>query len=684
MARPKKSKLLEQNPDTIVERHGFTGLCAMPTELFDEICGHLRPVDVLNLGCANKRLAVLTGTPSRLWTVFRVAMGYPAVPPSYVDQITDKKIVVLASRMGCFFCTTKGKKIVWSAMKRVCAKCTNKAGTIGVTELGTIDPVFARWCIDMESAKSTSTFNRKNQLAEIRANRRAEIIKRFGDLTPISIPLDWLEKCETFRKACEVPAPLTGRMFTNLLRTIQPELRNIRIRETIKDRYLALYAFAMEGIPAAWHRVFSRANLYSYGFYSESTPFEADFIDAIKPELEQYMWNQVYPEFDPRTFRQVAEAKKAMTRPFTVYEGIKAEILGELPGLQEEVVSYISANTPTYRALPSVVSAERAKSDFLIGFEEQVTEDRLDQLFPSDGGMRMGRIGPREWKDHNSEIISYRNKDWNLAQVRASVAEWNKTLTQRIATTYRRITETCSADIKSVGEVHANTENDIKELPEWEFLADMDVKEVARVHGILRSVFNYPFYMFSEQRHGQNKVSQCRQLITEPDDKFDAETTFEAIAEYVTSVMSNRRALRVHAEPVIYVAFLKSIGLDYRKDHETTSVAEYEEWERKLSLQVEGVLQEVESQEWYQNSHHFYNLEVDDFMVKMVSNAETCNDILPADEFSAKEFVENHSDWLESEISQRMDFFSHGGYDSEYDSDDDGLNPFMRNGCSLM
>ncbi|KAI8824738.1 hypothetical protein BJ741DRAFT_650483 [Chytriomyces cf. hyalinus JEL632] len=136
-------KKLRADESLVLNRRGLDD---MPTELFDEVCLYLKGGEVLKLGCVNKRLVGLTGEGSRVWTLLRTRLGYPAYPNGESTEdaggsadgastkevadgpltVSDKTIVRLCSRMGCMApdCSTRTRTLDWIQVKRLCAKCT--------------------------------------------------------------------------------------------------------------------------------------------------------------------------------------------------------------------------------------------------------------------------------------------------------------------------------------------------------------------------------------------------------------------------------------------------------------------------------------------------------------------------------------------------------------------------------
>ncbi|KAJ3070477.1 hypothetical protein HDU98_006520 [Podochytrium sp. JEL0797] len=127
------------------------------------------------------------------------------------------------------------------------------------------------------------------------------------------MPLAILDQCGSFHKACEVPSLLTPRSFTNLFRTLAPEIRTFRVLAEAHERFIALSKLAMEGLPESWTADQDPFN----GLLLETGKLRTRFITETIPALFAYDWNEAFPAFDP--LPRLEEAKRVFWLPFEVY-----------------------------------------------------------------------------------------------------------------------------------------------------------------------------------------------------------------------------------------------------------------------------------------------------------------------------------------------------------------------------
>ncbi|KAJ3071487.1 hypothetical protein HDU98_005259 [Podochytrium sp. JEL0797] len=659
---PRKKKLV---PVTTFTRHGFSGIAALPTELFDEICGkYLRPIDVLNLGCVDKRLAFLTTRTSRIWTIFRDALGYPQIPISLRDQISDKQVIVLVSKVGCAFCPAKTRNVMWRVMKRVCARCHGKSYSGSITMAS--DKNFLEWTRQMDRAKFDSQGNRKNQLAQLRAQRRAQIIERFATMTPVPIPLAILNQCGSFRKACDVPALLTARSFTNVLRTLTPEIQAVRIRAEIQTRFTVLRNLAMEGLPEPW-----TTDQDPFGMLTtEATQFKHAFSEQIRPTLETYAWNEAFSAFDP--LPHLDEAKTLFCLPFQVYTESMAQVHAEFPHLEEHLAETQLKNAKFFVHRHGV----NAKEAFLQEIERRVQRERMLLLFPSNrpigGGLYSGRIGAEEWFSRNLDVVGYKNAQWDLEVVKQGAEGWQNIVTVRIANVYRRIHAQSCEQVRSMRMMREHDLLEVQQLPELALLADLPILGVHNVHHHLRKITNV--FSFEDRP----SISACRKALTA--EQFDEDEAFRLIAhEFNRSVSLIRMfAVGLHATSDIFAAFLSLIGVDYTQEFDGEAQrGPFFEWRKEFETRVEAVVNEgVARFENFGACERNFALAVDLLVDDVSKENAVLEGILPGKvlEFDVKEFVDLHEEWLKKWADSNQDALYEP---DEYDSEDD-------DGCCLM
>ncbi|KAJ3246257.1 hypothetical protein HDU78_007526 [Chytriomyces hyalinus] len=479
------------------------GLDDMPTELFDEVCLYLKGAEVLNLGCVNKRLAGLTGEDSRVWTLLRTGLGYPAYPSGESTEssgsnaggnadgammnevadspvtVSDKTIVRLCSRMGCMApdCTTRTRTVDWMQVKRLCAKCTlrysnNELRALGYEVVTAMSSSHRSWHNLMRIAVGNSTDARKLQLDAIRRNRRDAIEARYAAMRPVPIDGDTLRMCEGFHKAANGTTALTDRIFNNLVKTLAPQIKERRIAKEADARWTQLRREALRNVPAPWNAIrntgpfFNRTLFNFYGDTFTDQGFNAAherglrmvMMDRMKYEIADTAWNQSFPAFDMGP--QLARAEKELGYSYNLFIAARGKLLEQFPHLADlltdeaigaektmsDEVMKIFERSPGENAK---VSAERRETQFSEWVMKFIANTRLAKLFPDIvigtrivSGKRVPeirRFGLPEWFSANEQYFDYKQDNWNFAEVEKSSQEWLDTVTARSATIIRHL-----------------------------------------------------------------------------------------------------------------------------------------------------------------------------------------------------------------------------------------------------
>ncbi|KAJ3071486.1 hypothetical protein HDU98_005258 [Podochytrium sp. JEL0797] len=640
---PRKKKLV---PVTTFTRQGFSGIAALPTELFDEICGkYLRPVDVLTLGCVDKRLAFLTTRTSRIWTIFRDALGYPPIPVSLRDQISDKQVIVLLSKVGCAFCPAKTRNVKWCIMKRVCSKCPAKSRSASVTMAS--DSNFIEWTRQMDQAK-LSGGSRKQQQAHLRKQRTAQLIERFAALRPVPIPINVLRECGGFYDALDVPALLTPRSFNKICRTISHQILMMRAIIDTRARFDVLRNLAMEGLPEQW-----KTEAGSHIGWN----FEKRFNDESHLTLNNFAWNEEFPAFDPLPY--LDEAKSLFHAPFEVYTECTTEALAEFPHLEDHLAETQRENEKWFFSHHGYMTPDR----FLQKVQRQLERKRMLSLFPLNTwigrAFYSGRIGAMEWLSRNVDVVgykNYKNVQSDLEAVKRDAEEWQDLITRRIARVYRRIHEKSCKQVRSMKAVEDLDLLVSQQSPELALLADLPSHEVHNVHHHLRKITNVSSF------EDRASFSGCRNALTAPD-LFDEDEAVRLVAhEFNRSVsVSRMMSTGVNATSDIFVAFLSSSGMDFTREFDWVVERDpFFAWRKEFETRVNLVVKEGKMFE------SKLGVAVDLLVQDIARETAVLEDILPGkvQEFDVMKFVDSHEDWLKKWPSSK-------GTSSEYDSEDD-------------
>ncbi|KAI9353561.1 hypothetical protein BDR26DRAFT_913835 [Obelidium mucronatum] len=332
-------------------------LSAIPTELFDFICEKLSAADVLTLACVNQRMAQLTTDKSRIWTILRTNLGFPAFPAGVEGRPTDKHILLLFYRVGCFYCPTRTKSIDWRALKRICSKCFPEHGK---NRLVTTLDSKEMWARIVETQISNAEQIKHNIILRIKQQRKADIIKRFASMQPLPIGQDILERCDSFERMWNVARPMTDRVFKNVMKTLSSEILEVRVYREIILRFAQLKKDALteRGAPAIWHESFILnwdfllSDSLAAGYYSfmgttqkvvGPSPVDESVYYAVRNqwglELYGYAWNLPFPAFDT-TSPVLEEHKKALERPFLEYQETIIDFLEKYPHAEDDVKKF--------------------------------------------------------------------------------------------------------------------------------------------------------------------------------------------------------------------------------------------------------------------------------------------------------------------------------------------------------
>ncbi|KAJ3393234.1 hypothetical protein HDU80_010732 [Chytriomyces hyalinus] len=461
------------------------GLDDMPTELFDEVCLYLKGAEVLNLGCVNKRLAGLTGEDSRVWTLLRTRLGYPAYPSgestessgsnaggsadgAMMNEVTDspvtvsdKTIVRLCSRMGCMApdCTTRTRTVDWMQVKRLCAKCTpryynDEFRALGYEAVTVMSTSHRSWHNLMRIAVGNSTDARKSQLDAIRRTRRDAIEARYAAMRPVAIDAETLRMCEGFHKAATAPTVLTDRIFNNLVKTLAPQIKERRIAKEADARWAQLRREAVRNVPAPWNAIRDTApnldfirtlfSLFGENFtdHAPSTVHERrlrmDMVDRMKYEIADTAWDQPFPAFDMGP--HLARVENELGYSYNLFIAARGKLLEQYPHLADlltdeaigaertmsDEVMKIFERSPSENAN---VAAERRETQFSEWVRKFIITTRLAKLFPDivvSTRIVSGKKVPEIWRFGLTEWFRENEQYFDYKQDNWNFAEMEK------------------------------------------------------------------------------------------------------------------------------------------------------------------------------------------------------------------------------------------------------------------
>ncbi|KAJ3280673.1 hypothetical protein HDU79_011450 [Rhizoclosmatium sp. JEL0117] len=501
---PKKKKNIPAPLVSSIESRGLGGL---PTELFDEICGYIKPVDVLNVGCANKRLAFLTTPESRIWTIHYQSAALPPIPDTISDIVHTKKVLTLISR------------------------------------------------------NSTEADRRVQQIAIIE-QRREDIISRYTAMTP-PIPQDILQYCSGFTKAWDSPVPLTNRIFTNITRALGPDIKRLRIDRISRERYLELHNTAMEGIPLQWSRYMSIYGVtYKTGNSREENEFISKCVSMIADQLKDFKWSDAFPDFDPSPY--LDEARKLLRAPYEKCVKAKADLVSRYPHLVPVLESLNDSMCYFFQ------KPDTKESDLELWVEEMVLKVRLKNIFPRYSLMEQRNpvqiytFGGTEWYNQNKDAFDYKQDKWNYEEMTDSWAEYRKTLNERVASMYRHIIEICSPEIFEACIYYDDLEGliqDVEESSEWPLLNDLDPVHVVLMRRYLSDISRHSYYVGDYDFYGMGKSTKLAQsMLTVPSSEFD-EPKFWTLCEQ----HFNQTCLTEHSKcGAIEQTYYTYRGMDFR------------------------------------------------------------------------------------------------------------------------
>ncbi|ORY22143.1 hypothetical protein BCR33DRAFT_861579 [Rhizoclosmatium globosum] len=569
--------------------YGSRSFNILPTELFDDVCAYLEPVDVLNLGCVNRRLASLTTSHSRIWRILYKNAGLPAIPTTAANIVSHKQVFSLTSRAGCSRCPTKTKQVNWRLLQRVCVKCTQ------LSEVQLWNKEFFEWVEEMKNFEAARVKERLNEIEEIKGQRHWDILRRFGAMNP-PISEDILDECEGFERVCEPPVPITDRIFVNIKRLLAPQIRSVRVQETWTEWYIQLHTIAMEGIPKSWNGYMSM-DVPSIDYSENVAGKDLNFIRWCRHEfladLDTYQWSDAFPAFNVDKYLE--EARRVLRAPYEKYVEAERDILNRMPHLKT-ILDDFKDNDCDLEDLQDIFwnvdeKCQAEKFEQLI--QSEVLFSRLEELFHPNifqtlPAVEIHLLGGTQWFYQNLDAFDYKFDSWNGDVMKASFLAWQDTIAIRITTVYRHITAKCSPKLFDTNLL----DNQIAQLMgpyEWHYLSDLDPRAVLTVRGFLENITRltnihegYPDY------HGmRKKVAEIQSLLTEP-----AATFNEAKLFAESSLYFNRKCyFHTIGLGLIVEKFYVSKGLDFTTgfDLDDAGVIERREWQNKVDERLEAI-----------------------------------------------------------------------------------------------
>ncbi|ORY30972.1 hypothetical protein BCR33DRAFT_857216 [Rhizoclosmatium globosum] len=625
--------------------------CGLPTELVEEVFGYLKPVDVLNLGYVNRRLASLTRADSRIWTIHFQLAALPALPESAAGIITHKQVLILLSRVGCVNCPAKTKLVNWRILKQVCSKCKRLVNLPDPVA----DEEFPLWVQRMVKFENSSEYERRLQLCAIQRQRRIDIISRFAAMNP-PISIDILQQCEDFEKTWKPAVPLTNRIFANITHSLGPQIKAVRIKQCKREWYLRLHVAAMEGIPEIWSNYMNMERFYNDDSLHSATSrgeraFIRRFFTTITEQLNNYHWNQAFPDFDTTPYLE--EARRVLHRPYEKFEASRVELVSRLPHLDAIINEFLESRK--YRASLQYLYRHREYEEGNLEnyVKSKVLESRFDAVFPrfrinieDYPTIQINRLGGMEWYNRNVDAFDYTKDAWDEEVIKASWREWDNAINSRVASVYRNIIEKCNPDLllnepdKFNGELEDLIFH-LQQSPEWPLLSDLNPTAICVVKQMLVGIRRV-----SDMHTGQDPDSDfhdtwrsrrnIQALLTALPANYNEGKLWDACSRYFNQEYISHY---YYYYGTIQEKFYESIGLDFTTGftHDPEDLIDWYfgqtrddynagSFESQLLCEMEG----------------FYSIQSD-----WANPRSLLNDVVPSnDEFDATECVEKHMDYL--------------------------------------
>ncbi|KAJ3286985.1 hypothetical protein HDU79_006046 [Rhizoclosmatium sp. JEL0117] len=663
------------------------GICGLPTELFDEICVYLRSVDVLNLGCANKRLASLTTSDSRIWTVLYQSMGYPPIPDAASLLITTKSLLTVASRVGCAYCPTKSKQVNWRTIQRVCSKCISK-----VKYAPSVIPgeEFDLWAERMRKAGSMSEADRRAHLAGIRAQRRRDIISRFAAINP-AITESILVECNAFERASEIATPLTDRIFSNLVRSAAYDIKANRVSKAQKEWYLQLHAEAMDGVPEVWSNYMNGHTLIcncSTRFSDDERMYYARFQRLILVFLKDYAWNESFPAFNSTPYLE--DIRKIVRAPYERFMKAENDLLTRFPHLEPTLATLKGSVSFMSSIVTKFQSKTVSGTDYEEFVERTVRRDRLNAIMPDatiifTPEFKIHELGATEWFKRNTHFFDYKLPGWDQEATKQSWDEWMRTMTARQASLFRHIVTKCNPELlrNEPDRFYGGLNEEMilyENSPQQLLLADLDIRAVCIVREDLSGIW-LPSYLPRSYRfrNASDLALQAVKEIAAAPDEYDETKLFEACSGFFNQAC----LMGACNDDVVEEKYFSSIGKDFTTGFYDFSDAEMQNWKLTVRQRVMAVFEEmdpVHKQRARFQCHTLISKEIrGEGDAKNFENARCLLEyLLPTNaEFNAKEAIKKFGSYLNQVVD---DYFPN--YDSDdgsgYESDEPGP------GCSVM
>ncbi|KAJ3286984.1 hypothetical protein HDU79_006045 [Rhizoclosmatium sp. JEL0117] len=573
------------------------GICGLPTELFDEVCLYLKPVDVLNLGCVNRRLASLTTAESRIWTVLYQSSELPPIPQSMSQLVTAKKVLALISRVGCAFCPTKSKQVDWQTLQRLCSKCMKKRRNL---EPAIVGDEFRDWSKEMKESQNMSESDRRFQLEVVRIQRKRDIIDRFATMDP-PITEEILECCSEFHRVCNVATPLTNRVFTNLLRTLSPNIKAIRVIATIIEWYLLLHAEAMEGIPEQWSNYMNVDTLIGsrcFRYTAEERAYYSKFHILAFDILKDYAWNDVFPTFDSSPY--LKEIKDVVCDPYERFCNAEKDLLRRLPHLEQELAEIKNSPLSMSEVILKFVDRDTSVIEYEEMVKEKIIVKRIHKViiqFPSitfSPVFKIKTLGATEWFSRNRQFFDIKTDSWDEVAAKASWETWNTIMTARKASIYRHIIINCKpALLQDVPDRYAADMNyhidNFEGLQEWPLLADFDTTALCLVRWDLWEAFNVidysePSYCF---RGLDVLKEEANNQLTAIAEEYNETKCFETFARFY----NQKRVMAVSEGDIIMEKYFESKGMNYTTGFQDMNT--YSRWNQVVMNRLQNVAEKI-------------------------------------------------------------------------------------------
>ncbi|KAJ3293328.1 hypothetical protein HDU79_000437 [Rhizoclosmatium sp. JEL0117] len=545
---------------------------------------------------------------------------------------------------------------------------------------------FSQWVLRLQQFKYQSEDERRKRLEEIRRTRRRDIINRFAEMNP-PISSDILINCEGFSKAWDFAVPLTNRIFSNIVRSLGPQIKERRIIQASRESYLRLFAAATEGISHHW-----TAYMTMDAFHARSGKINSDkeiafmgkFLEHVTDQLATYEWSDVFPVIDFNPY--LAEARRILREPYEKFVDRETDLLKRLPHL-ESTLSTLKESDEFLRSIQRIFrSRNYIDRDFENFIVSRVLTFRLSRIFErykvnveSGLDVKISILGGTEWYDGHVDEFNPKLDAWNEETLKSSWTEWREVVFTRLTSLYRRLVEECNPQLlvnepdKFRGRLNQKI-TALQQSPEWPLLSDLNPTAVCIVKHFLSGIE-------SARRDNEDRYPDIYNLpaqlntikvqLTAPAPEFDENRVWDSCSRYF-----NRQLMNGYLSRNSFVhKFYDWKQMDFRTGFSLDNDEELKEWmnetEDRLREVVEtfgetrrslpyGLLSELKGEIDGPRLHGY-----GDVMILV-------DDILPSkNDFDVHNCVKKHSRYLEA-LADQVEREYAEGFDDESD------------GCVLM